>query len=589
MKKKTDKENKKLNENEKPEILENDSGSKTDELNKNFSKNVDDRLDEIKRLASDFSMSDEPIEENDVEFENESNGSDSDGTEDDYLDRLGVLDQEVSPFINDDDKEDFLDQRLDQINKQTENIEPEEFENLRKSSSVPFAPIPNFEDFEDNKSQDFPKKRIDTIDDIENDTEFIEANSQINEDFLNKITSSLEDDPLYQDLSSNRDEAKNVFKTFDDELDGSELIKEIEHEIDNANKAVNPFINDNDSLSSDDFLTNLNKLTLNEDDLDQTINDIDPLGNMFENESMLSSTSWKDVLESTDDDESGNEQRIFDLNNEQSFDDFINNMEGVEGKEKSEYPLLGDGTNENLVEMLDDTIIDEEIIQGSDDGLTEEEDESVENLRRSFIDEFDQDAWNEETENQSKKKWLPRNIDTFKNWFSSLSIAERFLIFLSFLISLAVIVSIVLVITQWRVNNRNIASPPPAIEASDTDLIYPTGLQLPGGWFFFLQRGEIKDNKWEPQTAEWLANTKLRKVVAIPWSNQTEAVIQSLTSEDEISIYMNNNDIIIYQVEEILQISRDNVRILSDTEPSLVVILFREDNENRWSVIAKPK
>ena len=52
---------------------------------------------------------------------------------------------------------------------------------------------------------------------------------------------------------------------------------------------------------------------------------------------------------------------------------------------------------------------------------------------------------------------------------------------------------------------------------------------------------------------------------------------------------MNNNDTVIYQVEEVLQISRENVRILSDTEPSLVVILFREDDADRWAVIAKPK
>ena len=120
-------------------------------------------------------------------------------------------------------------------------------------------------------------------------------------------------------------------------------------------------------------------------------------------------------------------------------------------------------------------------------------------------------------------------------------------------------------------------------------MIYPTGLQLPGGWFFFLERGEIVDNRWEPQNAEWLANTKLRRVVAIPWSNQSEEVIRSLTTDDEISIFMNNNDVVVYQVEEVMQISRNTVRILSDTEPSLVVVLFREDNEDRWTVIAKPK
>ena len=112
---------------------------------------------------------------------------------------------------------------------------------------------------------------------------------------------------------------------------------------------------------------------------------------------------------------------------------------------------------------------------------------------------------------------------------------------------------------------------------------------MPGGWFFFLEKGEIEDNRWEPVNAEWLANTKLRRVVAIPWSNQSEAVIESLTNQHEINLFMNNNDVITYQVEEVLQISRDNVRILSDTEPSLVVILFREDDQDRWAVIAKPK
>src|SRR5690606_14009241 len=185
----------------------------------------------------------------------------------------------------------------------------------------------------------------------------------------------------------------------------------------------------------------------------------------------------------------------------------------------------------------------------------------------SFNEEFDQSAFDEEIEKKSKKKWLPTKLDTFSNWIKSLSLAEKILIILSFLVSLAVIISIFLVITQWSMNSRQIASPPPAIQATDQDIIYPTGLQLPGDWFFFLQRGEIQDNKWEPQNAEWLANTKLRRVVAIPWSNQSEEVVKSLTFEDEISIYMNNNDIIVYQVEDVVQISRDNVRILSDTEP----------------------
>jgi hypothetical protein len=588
MKKKTEKDIKKQIENENSGIPERDSTLNSDELTNKFSNEESNRLDDIKKLASDFSMSDEPIEVTDDEFELDSMRLDSITSENDYLDRLDVLGQAVSPFTNEVNDEDFIDQRLDQINSQNVNIEPEEFEKLRKTSSVPFAPIPSFEDFEEKKPKEKAKKKIVSIEDIESDAESIAAQNQPNEDFVNRLNSSFEEDPLFQDLTSNNKTSENVFKTFDHELNGSELIEELEHEIDNANKVVNPFLDDQESLPTDDFLTNLDKLTLNEYELENNVENISPFDETIENDLMLSSNSWKDVLESTDDDESEGQQ-VFEFDKEQSFDDFLKNKDELNDEDNSEFPLMRDGSDETDLDNSNEIRGEDGFVQGPDDRENDQDDESVESLRRSFIDEFDQTAWEEELENKSKKKWLPRTIDTFKNWFNSLSIAERILIFLSFLIGVAVVISIVLVISQWSINNRTIASPPPAIEAAESDLIYPTGLQLPGGWFFFLQKGEIQDNKWEPQNAEWLANTKLRRVVAIPWSNQSEAVFQSLTSEDEISIYMNNNDIVIYQVEEVLQISRENVRILSDTEPSLVVILFREDNVDRWTIIAKPK
>ena len=159
---------------------------------------------------------------------------------------------------------------------------------------------------------------------------------------------------------------------------------------------------------------------------------------------------------------------------------------------------------------------------------------------------------------------------------------------MSSIISIAVIVAIVLVSVEWRSIVQKESPPPVAIEMSDPNLVYPTGIQLPGGWFFYLSPGEIKNNKWNPQTAEWLQNTTVRRVAAIPWSCQAEAVIQSLSVGDEINLYMNNNDINTYYVEETKLVERDNVKILTDTEPSLAVILFKSDNSDRWVVIAKP-
>lgn len=540
---------------------------------------LESRLDNIKKLASDFSMDDETHdnENSDSEF-----GSQDD--EDNYLDRLSDI-QTEKPFVSDIDSE--IGSRLNQIKDVQEKFIPDNKNEIKQVKSDPIIPTPEFKDLDEMRAQVNNKKTPISIEDIKHDAEEIMEQSQSNEDFLERVKSSLDEDTDKQEEQS-ASESVHVFTSYDHELDDSELIREIEQEIINAEKASNPFIEGEDLVVSDDFLTNLDKITIPEVELEQNQNELEQLEELVESELMLSTSSWKNLLESTDDNNQIEGEKPLDFDQEQSFDEFLQEIDSSDSKEKPIYPLLGEGFDAEgnpTEEKLDF----EPVLSSENETGTNEEDESVDSLRKSFIDEFDQTSFDEELYKRNKKNWLPRNIEAFSNWFKSLSFTEKILIGLSFIISLAVVVSIILVVTQWSVNNRKIASPPPAIQATDQDLIYPTGLQLPGGWFFFLQRGEIQDNKWEPQNAEWLANTKLRRVIAIPWSNQSEAVVKSLTTQDEISIYMNNNDIIVYQVEEVLQISRENVRILSDTEPSLVVILFREDNEDRWTIIAKPK
>lgn len=539
------------------------------------------RLDDIKKLASDFSMEDKPLGEENSETE-----TDSLVNEEDYLDRLSDI-QTENPFVSDINTEIELDSGLTQIKDDQGKTSPKGKEAIKKLSPAPFTTVPEFKDLDELRTQVNNKKSPISIEDIEQDAEEIMEQSQSNEDFLERVKSSL-DDGTEKQKEPATSESANVFTSYDHELGDSELIQELEQEIINADKASNPFIEDQNSMGSDDFLSNLDKITIPEIELNQNQNDLEQLEELVESELRLSSSSWKDLLESTDDDNQIEGEKAFDIDQDQSFDDFLQEIDSSESDEKSIFPLLGDGLDATGNPKEENTDLESELSSENDAG-DDEDDESVDRLRKSFIDEFDQTAFDEELEKSSKKKWLPRNIEAFSKWFKSLSFAEKILIGLSFIISLAVIVSIIMVVTQWSINNRKIASPPPAIETTDQDLIYPTGLQLPGGWFFFLQRGEIQDNKWEPQNAEWLANTKLRRVIAIPWSNQSEAVVQSLTTQDEISIFMNNNDIIVYQVEEVIQLPRENVRILSDTEPSLVVILFREDNEDRWTIIAKPK
>jgi len=138
---------------------------------------------------------------------------------------------------------------------------------------------------------------------------------------------------------------------------------------------------------------------------------------------MLSSSSWKDLLDSTDDDNQMEGEKPFDLDQEQSFDEFLQEIDSQESEEKSIYPLLGEGiiedgnTTEESVDLDSDS-------SSENDGEIDQDEESVESLRKSFIDEFDQTAFDEELQKSEKKNWLPRKIEALSKWFKSLSFAE---------------------------------------------------------------------------------------------------------------------------------------------------------------------
>ncbi len=569
----------KKNKDNKKEEIKKQKDESNDEFNsrsENLSDEIDNSFDEIKKLADDFSMSDEPIDNEELTSNSEET-HEIDNSED-FLDRLGDIagDQSTAKGLEREDQD--IDRRLDEIsNKESEISDFEE-----SDISSPFS---DTQDESDDLEKPFDQTTVfESSSEIESENIIPEEES--NEEFLEKLNSSLENDPDYKkfvEKSGNLDE----FKSFEQDVDDSELIEELEQEIDNADQAINPFLSNEDEIEDNEFISNLENIERDEYESDQE-EPSRPFP-ITEEEANLPSESWEDLIESTENKSAGGD--VFDFENEDSFEDFLKKIEDIDIEEEDIQPF-------SLPERVngDETIVDkgqpgDNLMEDEMDILdkSQESEESVDSLRKSFIDEFDQTAWESELAKQNEKKWFHRTVETITNWFRSLNLGEKILIILSFLISLAVLVSIILVVTQWNANNKKIASPPPGIEATDADLIYPTGLELPGGWFFFLEKGEIEDNRWEPVNAEWLANTKLRRVVAIPWSNQSEAVIESLTNQHEINLFMNNNDVITYQVEEVLQISRDNVRILSDTEPSLVVILFREDDQDRWAVIAKPK
>jgi hypothetical protein len=127
-----------------------------------------------------------------------------------------------------------------------------------------------------------------------------------------------------------------------------------------------------------------------------------------------------------------------------------------------------------------------------------------------------------------------------------------------------------------------------APRALPADVPFPTGVTLPGGWYFKLEKSTFADGKWKPVKSEWLEGTELRRVIALPWSPQTEAVVQTFQKGDQVNLYLSNKDAIRYEVTSIERVLVGNVDILTDSKPSLVIILFKENSDERWVVICRP-
>ena len=99
----------------------------------------------------------------------------------------------------------------------------------------------------------------------------------------------------------------------------------------------------------------------------------------------------------------------------------------------------------------------------------------------------------------------------------------------------------------------------------------------------------MQNSNWRPAQSEWLEGTELRRVVALPWNRQTEAVVRSFQAGDEIELELSNSDTIKYTVERIGQVSVEDTSIYSDVTPSLIVILYTDEKEmrERWVVFCK--
>ena len=173
--------------------------------------------------------------------------------------------------------------------------------------------------------------------------------------------------------------------------------------------------------------------------------------------------------------------------------------------------------------------------------------------------------------------------DRLKSFENALRPYKRYIYF-----GIAFVGLIVIIATSSLLYDAYRQSLPPEPTKDAVILPYPVVLNIPGGLSFNLGRGVLDDGGWNPRNPEWLEGTEICRWVAIPYSRQLEAVIRTLTRDDQLEIVMSNNDRWSYDVYSITQMSIEDMQKTSSSTPCLLLVLADINSETRWVVTAYP-
>ncbi len=104
---------------------------------------------------------------------------------------------------------------------------------------------------------------------------------------------------------------------------------------------------------------------------------------------------------------------------------------------------------------------------------------------------------------------------------------------------------------------------------------------------FSLGVANLEDGAWQPAVAEWLPGTALRRVLAIPYTQEVGNAVALLTYDAPISLRLLSGEVVVYHMREVQRPQRHEIEILNALTPSLVVILHGERAGQRWVLIAE--
>ncbi len=207
----------------------------------------------------------------------------------------------------------------------------------------------------------------------------------------------------------------------------------------------------------------------------------------------------------------------------------------------------------------------------------EQQEQEVSSLRQAALEDY-QVPSAEEVEEAAAP--LPRKLR--RGWRDMRPVDRQLLIG-----ALAIIALAILGTGAYAAFTSQPTPTPPPMTPTTSIVPIPIGLSLPGGWSFPVKTGHVDENGvWNPTGAEWLQGTEICRWVSLPWSEQLEAVLRTLKSDDVLQLSMTNYDNLVYKVRSIQEVPTEQIQKLAPDTPSLLVILTKPGTSTRWVVIA---
>jgi hypothetical protein len=108
-----------------------------------------------------------------------------------------------------------------------------------------------------------------------------------------------------------------------------------------------------------------------------------------------------------------------------------------------------------------------------------------------------------------------------------------------------------------------------------------------GGVAFELTRSKLEDGEWRPVLAEWLDGTELRRVIAVPFSQEVGQAVERLKYGDILRLRLASSEVAEYRLVDIARLKRHQIEVLSSLSPSLAVILHSERASERYVLIGE--